>query len=368
LESVYRLAGGEFNLNSPKQLSQILFEKLRLRPVKKIKTGYSTNEEVLVHLAKNHPLPELILEYRQLAKLKSTYIDALPKLVDPQTGHIHARFNQAGAETGRLSSHNPNLQNIPIRTELGRQIRRAFVAFGPGQALLSADYSQIELRILAHLCQDANLLKAFAEGEDIHNYTAALIFDVAESQVDAAMRNTAKRVNFGIIYGMGAFGLSKDLGISQAEAQEFIDKYFLRYPKVRTFMDAAIQEAQDHGYVLTLLNRRRYLPEIKSANMAARQFAQRQAINTPVQGSAADMMKLAMIHIEREMRKRRLTSKMIITVHDELVFNVPIAERGLMMALVRDCMEHALELRVPIKVSMKTGPNWLDMKPVEDKA
>lgn len=363
-KELYRMAGMEFNLNSPKQLSHVLFEKLKLPVIKKTKTGLSTDESVLTKLAETHKLPELILEYRQLAKLKSTYIDALPRLVSLTTGRLHASFNQAGTETGRLSSNNPNLQNIPIRTELGRQIRKAFIARNNNYLIVSADYSQIELRILAHMSGDENLIKAFKEGQDIHTFTAGLIFDVPQKDVTSEMRNRAKRVNFGIIYGISAFGLSKDLGVSQKEAQEFIDRYFLRYSKVKTFMDSQIKKAEEQGYVLTLMNRRRYLPEIKNANNNIRQLAQRQAINTPVQGSAADLMKLAMIHIDAELKKKKLNSKMIITVHDELVFDVLKDEKEQMIDLIRDHMEHPLKLKVPITVSVKAGFNWLDLKVV----
>lgn len=362
VKDLYRLAGEEFNLNSPKQLSVVLFQKLKLPVVKKTKTGFSTDEGVLVKLAEAHELPAKLLEYRQLAKLKSTYIDALPKLVDPQTGRIHASFNQVGTETGRLSSNNPNLQNIPIRAELGREIRRAFIPSRKENFIIAADYSQIELRILAHLSQDKNLLEAFKKNEDIHAFTAARIFDVAEDQVTLDMRNSAKRVNFGIIYGMSAFGLAKDLGISQPQAQDFIDRYFLRYPEVKVFMDSEISKCRKLGYVTTLLNRRRYIPEINSGNMAIRQFAERQAINTPVQGSAADLIKLAMINVAAELEKQKLASRMIITVHDELVFDVVPAEERMMTTLIREDMEHPMSLTVPIQVSLKKGKNWLEME------
>ena len=338
-----------------------MFEDLKLPVIKKTKTGFSTDEEVLSKLAAaGHPLPELLLEYRQWSKLKSTYLDALPRLVNPATGRLHARFNQTGAETGRLSSNDPNLQNIPIRTELGRQVRKAFIPSAKGRVLLSADYSQIELRILAHLSGDQNLKQAFEQDEDIHAYTAALVYDIKQKDVTAAMRNAAKRVNFGIIYGMSAFGLAKDLGIPQGEAQDFIDRYFARYPKVKTFMEEAIRKAEEQGFVVTLLNRRRYLPDIKSPNLAVRQFAQRQAINTPVQGSAADLMKLAMIHIQKEIEQKRLASRMIITVHDELVFDVVASETAQLVKLVRARMEEAIALSVPVRVTVKTGANWLD--------
>lgn len=362
MKELYDLAGEEFNLNSPKQLAVILFEKLKLPPVKKTKTGFSTNEEVLVKLSAQHPLPALLLEYRKLAKLKSTYIDALPELINEKTGRIHCSFNQAITETGRLSSNHPNLQNIPIRTEFGRQIRRAFVPSHKDHVMISADYSQIELRILAHLSKDENLIKAFKEDEDIHTYTAALIFDVKEKNVSSDMRNSAKRVNFGIIYGMSAFGLAKDLHISNIEAQAFIDRYFNRYPKVKEFMDNEIAKCEKDGYVSTILHRRRYIPEINSSNMTVRQFAQRQAINTPVQGSAADLIKLAMINIQEEMKKKKLASRMIITVHDELVFDVPQKEEEDMVALIRSKMEKTLDLSVPIRVDIKVGKNWLETK------
>lgn len=369
-EQIYRLSGKEFNLNSPKQLSQVLFEYLKLPTIKKTKTGFSTDEGVLTVLARHHEVPALILEYRQLAKLKSTYIDALPALVNPKTGRVHALFHQTGTETGRLSSSQPNLQNIPIRTGLGREIRKAFIPLKAGHVIVAADYSQVELRILGHLTQDPGLLKAFQENQDIHAYTASLIFEVPEKDVTAAMRDTAKRVNFGIIYGMSAFGLAKDLGISHENAQEFIDKYFSRYPKVKDFMDNAIRQCQEKGFVTTLLNRRRYIPEINSPNESMKQFAQRQAINTPVQGSAADLMKLAMIDIHRELQGRKLSSQILITVHDELVLDVPSKEKDEIVELLRERMEHPfvlpdatqMGLSVPIKVSIKTGANWLETK------
>jgi DNA polymerase-1 len=364
LRDIYRLAGREFNVNSSKQLSDVLFQKLQLSVIKKTKTGFSTNEEVLRRLAMGHPLPAMILEYRQLAKLKSTYIDALPRLIDSKTGRIHTSFNQVGTETGRLSSNNPNLQNIPIRTELGREIRKCFIAAGPEMILIAADYSQIELRILAHLSEDPSLVAAFQNGEDIHNATAARIYDIEEAEVTREMRYSAKRVNFGIIYGMSAFGLAKDLEIPQPQAQEFIDRYFMRYPRVKAFMDQAVKECEEKGYVATLLNRRRYIPEIRNDNPAIRQFAQRQAINTPVQGSAADLMKLAMIRIQKSLDDSKLAARMIITVHDELVFEVVEAQGERLAALIRENMEQALSLRVPIKVTVKKGRNWIDMEEV----
>jgi DNA polymerase-1 len=363
-KSLFAMAGEEFNLNSPKQLGAILFDKMKLPALKKTKTGYSTNEEVLTKLSQTHEFPGFVLEYRKLAKLKSTYIDALPKLVSEETGRLHAHFNQTGTETGRLSSSNPNLQNIPIRTEMGRQIRKAIIPSEKNLLLMKADYSQVELRILAHLAQDENMMKAFQEEEDIHQYTASLVLGVPEEDITAEMRDRAKRVNFGIIYGMSAFGLAKDLNISNVEAQEFIDTYFLRYPKVKAFMDQSVKDCEESGYAVTLLNRRRYIPEINSRNNAVKQFAQRQAINTPVQGSAADLMKISMINVQEQMTIRKMKSRMLITVHDELVFDIEKKEKKLMVDLVREEMENPLELSVPIKVDIKIGKNWLEMDEV----
>jgi DNA polymerase-1 len=361
---MYAAAGGPFNVNSPKQLGKVLFEDLKLPVIRKTKTGFSTDEDVLNALAPQHELPALVLEYRQTAKLKSTYIDALPRMVDPATGRIHAVFDQAGTETGRLSSRQPNLQNIPIRAELGRQVRKAIIATPPDNVLLSADYSQIELRILAHLSGDRSLISAFEEGEDIHRFTAGRIFEIEPGAVDYLQRDTAKRVNFGIIYGMSAFGLAKDLKISQPQAQDFIDRYFLRYPMVKVFMDRTIAQCEQQGYVTTLLRRRRYIADINSVNPARRQYAQRQAINTPVQGSAADLIKLAMIRVAGALHAKKLRSRLIMTVHDELVFDAASGELDVLAPLVREIMEGALELSVPIRVNMKQGADWLDMKEV----
>lgn len=363
-KKLYSMAGEEFNINSPKQLSKILFEKLNLPIIKKTKTGISTDEGVLSILSESHKFPSLVLEYRQLSKLQSTYIESLPKLINETTGRIHTHFDQIGAETGRLSSKQPNLQNIPIRTELGKQIRKAFIPSEKSRCLLSADYSQIELRVLAHLSKDPMLSKAFKENQDIHQFTASLMFDIDEKKVTQEMRYSAKRVNFGIVYGMSAFGLSKDLSITPAEAQEFINRYFIRYPKVKSYMDEYIQFCEKHGYVETLLKRRRYIPDIKSKNNNVRQFAQRQAINTPVQGTAADLIKLAMINVDKEMKKLKLKSEMIMTVHDELVFDTLNQEKMIMADLVKKAMESSIKLDVPIKASVKIGMNWLEMKDV----
>ncbi len=361
ISDIYEASGTQFNINSPKQLGQVLFEKLKLPVIKKTKTGPSTDEEVLKRLSGRHELPALLLEYRQLSKLKNTYVDALPKLVDPRTGRVHTSFNQTGTETGRLSSSNPNLQNIPVKTEIGSRIRQAVVAGEKGYCLLSCDYSQIELRVLAHLCGDKTLIEAFHNDQDIHRITASLIHDVAESEVTEDMRETAKRVNFGIIYGQSAFGLSKDLEIPVPRAQDFIDAYFLRYPKVREFIDLQIDKARKDGFVTTLMGRRRYIPEINSKNIGIRQFAQRQAVNTPIQGTASDLIKMAMISIPGLIRAQGLKSRMILQIHDELVFELPEAELAVLAGLVKREMEQVKKLDVPIKVDMKTGKNWLDM-------
>jgi DNA polymerase-1 len=319
---IYELAGTEFNINSPKQLAEILFVKLQLTPTKKTKTGFSTNVDVLEDLAHLHPLPAEILKYRTLAKLKSTYIDALPAMIHPATGRLHTSFNQTVAATGRLSSSDPNLQNIPIRTDLGREIRRAFIA-EPGRILISADYSQIELRVLAHLSGDPVLVQTFIEDLDVHTRTASEILGLPPEEITSEMRRKAKAVNFGIIYGISAFGLAQDIGVSNSEAKRYIDSYFARYPRVREFMDHTVQEARQKGFVTTLFGRRRFIPELSSSSTPVRNFGERMAINTPVQGTAADMIKIAMIRISRRLLKENLRSHMILQVHDELVFEVP---------------------------------------------
>ncbi|MCX5668313.1 MAG: DNA polymerase I [Candidatus Omnitrophica bacterium] len=359
---IYELAGEEFNINSPKQLSVILFEKMQLPVIRRTKTGISTDEEVLTKLALSHPLPEKLLEYRELSKLKSTYVDSLPDLVNPATNRVHTSFNQAVTATGRLSSSGPNLQNIPIRTEEGRKIRKAFISSDKNNLLLSADYSQIELRILGHLSQDTNLIKAFKEGSDIHAYTASLVFAVKESDVTPDMRGMAKTVNFGILYGMSPYGLSQSLKIDVNKAKEFIDSYFERYPEVKFYLEGLIEEARQNGYVTTLLGRRRYIPEINSTDMRMRQFAERTAINTPIQGSAADIIKVAMISIHERLSKKKLAAKMIMQVHDELVFDVPRNELKKVYKIVKDGMENVIELKVPVEAHVEVGENWLEMK------
>ncbi|PIR65894.1 MAG: DNA polymerase I [Candidatus Omnitrophica bacterium CG10_big_fil_rev_8_21_14_0_10_43_8] len=362
---IYEIAGGEFNINSPKQLSAILFDKLKLRVVKKTKTGVSTDESVLQVLAAEHALPDAILQYRQLFKLKSTYVDALPELVNKKTDRLHASFNQTVTATGRLSSSEPNLQNIPVKTDIGRQIRGAFISKGKQNRILSADYSQVELRILAHISGDSDMIEAFKSRRDIHTHTASLIYNVKEEDVDSKMRSSAKTVNFGIIYGMSPYGLSKDLRISVEEATVFIDAYFARYPKVKAYMQDSIEAARSKGFVTTLMDRRRWIPEINSLNVNIRQFAERTAINTPIQGSAADLIKIAMININSQLRKKNMKTSMILQVHDELVFDVPEEETKEATALIRDLMEHAIELKVPVEASLKIGENWLDMREIK---
>lgn len=356
-EKIFLLAGEKFNINSPKQLQNILFEKLKLPRGKKTKDGFSTDVDVLSNLAQSHELPAEILAYRSLAKLKSTYIDALPLLMNPQTGRIHTSYNQTVTATGRLSSSNPNLQNIPIRTLEGKRIRQAFIA-APDCILVSADYSQIELRILAHLSEDETLLEAFSSGEDIHSRTASDIFGVFPQMVNADMRRQAKVINFGILYGMSAFGLAKELGMSQKMAQTYIDGYFQRYKKVRTYLDEILEGARQNGYVCTLLNRRRYLPELKSPVAAVRQFAERMAINTPIQGTAADLIKVAMVNIAHLLQKKKLAARLIMQVHDELVLEAPVGEKDEVMALVKREMEEVIKLKVPLKVEIAAGSNW----------
>jgi len=365
-KDIYEQAGEEFNINSPAQLGTILFDKLQIhkelnmRTPKKTKTGkYSTNEQVLERYFR-HSLPKTILEYRKLAKLKSTYVDALPNLKKDKTGRVHTSYNQTIAATGRLSSINPNLQNIPIRTEIGREMRRAFKPAESNAIILSADYSQIELRIMAHLSGDEKMRESFENDLDIHQATAAQIFNVELSEVTTDQRRKAKEINFGIIYGMSKYGLSNRLEISVEEAEAFIFEYFATYPKIQEFMHNTIQFATQNGYVLTMKNRRRYLPQIISDNRQLREFGERTSINTPIQGSAADLIKIAMIDVHQEMHKHKLKSKMILQVHDELVFEVPQNEVDVMKKLVKEKMESAIKLSVPIKVDMGTGDNWLE--------
>jgi DNA polymerase-1 len=359
-EKIYASVGEPFNINSTQQLREILFSRLGLKPSRKTKTGYSTDVDVLKGLADQHEVPRLLLEYRQLVKLKSTYVDALPRLVNPDTGRVHTSYNQAVASTGRLSSSDPNLQNIPIRTAEGREIRRAFVATDPDWVLLDADYSQIELRILAHLSGDEELITSFRDNADVHRRTAAKILGISEDGVSDETRNRAKAVNFGIVYGMGARGLAQSLGIPVPEAKKFIDDYFVSYPGVKRFIDDTVENARRDRHVETMLGRIRQLPDIGSSNGRLRSFSERIAVNTPVQGTAADIIKLAMLDIDRAISERGLRARMILQVHDELLFDLPAEELDEMKHVVRTCMENAMPLDVPLKVDMGTGATWLE--------
>src|SRR5882672_1204342 len=360
---IHELAGTEFNINSPKQLGDVLFNRLNLpKPMKQGKGRViSTAADVMEELALTHEVPRLVLEYRQLSKLKSTYVDALPSMVDKITGRLHTTFSQTVAATGRLSSVNPNLQNIPIRTELGREVRAAFIA-EPGYVLLAADYSQIELRLLAHFSQDPMLVEAYRRGDDIHTLTAAEVFGVPPLMITDEHRRSAKAVNFGIVYGLSAFGLSQQLGIDKGEAKRFIDRYFDRYKGVRTFIDKTLEEARREQKVRTLFGRMRPIPDINSKNANQRGFAERTAVNTPLQGTAADLIKIAMIRIDAEMRERKMKSRMTLQVHDELVFEVAEAELEIMKTLVREKMENAHPLSVPLLVEVGVGKNWRDLE------
>lgn len=361
-DKIHTHAGQSFNVSSPQQVGALLFDHLKLsdKP-KKTKTGqYQTDEETLLALASKHEVVQQILDFRALQKLKSTYVDAIPQLVNPQTGRVHTHFNQAVAATGRLSSQNPNLQNIPIRTELGREIRKAFVARDAHHVLLSADYSQIELRVIAHISGDQGMKEAFIAGHDIHTATAAKVWGVDLDQVDSDMRRKAKTVNFGIIYGISAFGLSQRVGISRSEAKEIIDQYFSQFPGIKTYMDSTIEGAQSKGYVETILGRRRYVPDVNSRNATVRGFAERNAINAPIQGSAADMIKLAMVRIQDWLKTEQLATRMTLQVHDELLFDVPKSELERVRQPIVDLMQNALPLSIPVLVESGVGNNWLE--------
>ena len=362
LESnIYTLAGEQFNINSPKQLGIVLFEKLGLKAVKKTKTGYSTNSDVLEKLSGKHPIIDYIIEYRQIAKLKSTYADGLLNCINKTTGRIHSKFNQTVTVTGRISSTEPNLQNIPVRTEIGREMRKMFVA-DEGKVLVDADYSQIELRILAHMADDKKMIDAFTSGADIHTATASTVFGVQPSEVTPILRSRAKAVNFGIVYGMGDFSLSQDLHITKKEAKEYIDSYFEKYASVRAYLDSTVAEAKEKGYVSTLFERRRYLPELSSNNYMIRSFGERAAMNTPIQGSAADIIKIAMVKVYNELKKQNLHAKLILQVHDELIIEADESCVEQVEILLRTCMENAVELRVPLTADTKSGKTWYDTK------
>lgn len=360
---VFKIAGDKINLRSPKQVGELLFEKLQLPVIRKTKTGYSTDADVLTELAarKLSPIPELLLRYREVEKLLSTYVKALPLIVNPETKKIHTHFQPSNAATGRLSSDNPNLQNIPVRTENGRKLRRGFIP-SEGRVFLSADYSQVELRLLAHFSQDKNMLDAFKYDRDIHKQTAAEIFDIPLDQVTKEQRNSAKAINFGLMYGQTSFGLSQTLHISQGEAKRYITNYFLKFHSVKSYLDGLKEKAEQCGYAITLFGRKRNLPDIKSTNRQIKAMAERVAINSPIQGTAADIIKLAMINIQRLLKKRNLKSKMILQVHDELIFDVLPEELEEMKVLVQEQMEGAVRLTVPLKVELSSGNNWYDLK------
>ena len=360
--SIKELAGMDFNVDSPKQLGDVLFEHLKISSkAKKTKTGqYATSEDILQQHKNDHPIIEQILDYRQMKKLKSTYVDPLPTMLDPVDGRVHTSFMQTVTATGRLSSNNPNLQNIPIRSERGKEIRKAFISRDKDHQLMAADYSQIELRIIAALANDDNMIRAFREKVDIHKATAAKVFHVDLEEVTKDQRSAAKAVNFGIIYGQSAFGLSQNLGISRTEAKQIIDAYFAQYGTIKSYMDQAVQKAREEGFVETIMKRRRYLPDINSANAVVRGFAERNAINAPIQGSAADIVKLAMVAVHKAMKAAQVKSKMILQVHDELVFDVHIDEIELMQNLVKESMEKAVDLIVPMEVEIQVADNWLD--------
>lgn len=359
---IYDLAGESFNINSPKQLGVILFEKLQLPVAKKTKTGYSTSADVLEKLEEEHEIIREILNYRQLGKLQSTYIEGLLKVINPTTNKVHTRFNQALTQTGRLSSTDPNLQNIPIRLEEGRKIRQAFIPSEEGWVIFAADYSQIELRVLAHIANDTKLIEAFQEGLDIHTKTAMDVFHVSKEEVTSNMRRHAKAVNFGIVYGISDYGLSQSLNITRKEAGSFIERYLESYPGVKEYMEEIVKDAKQKGFVSTLLHRRRYIPEITSRNFNLRSFAERTAMNTPIQGSAADIIKKAMIDMADRLEKEKLKTRLLLSVHDELIFEAPEEEIERLKEIVPDVMEHTVELKVPLKVDYSYGPTWFDAK------
>ena len=356
---IYELAGETFNLSSPKQLAHILFEVLELPAKKKNQRGYSTDAKVLTELSAIHPLPDLVLRYREFSKIKNTYIDALPRM-RAADGRVHTQFNETVTTTGRLSSSDPNLQNIPVRTDFGRQIRSCFVPLREGELFLSADYSQIELRLLAHLSADEHLVAAFNSGADLHTSTAARVFGVAPEDVTPALRSRAKAVNFGIVYGQQAFGLSQTLEIPMAEARDMIDRYFEVYPGVRAYLDETVREAKENGFAETMFGRKRHIPELRSTNRQQRSFGERTAMNHPMQGTAADIIKMAMNEVQRRLLAEGFAAQLMIQVHDELDFSVPADEVGRLSAMVREVMESVADLRVPLLVDVNWGPTWAE--------
>jgi DNA polymerase-1 len=362
LAEIYDLAGEEFNVNSTKQLGHILFERLNLPVLKKTKTGYSTDAEVLEKLSGQHPIIDKLLEYRTVIKLKSTYLDGLKTLVNTRTGRIHTTFNQTVTATGRLSSSDPNLQNIPVRTEAGRQIRALFIPGEEWDFIMSADYSQIELRVLAHMSGDDNLIAAFRNNEDIHALTAAKVAGIDVTEVTPEMRSRAKAVNFGIVYGISDYGLSKEIGVSRKEAGLYIENYFMKYPGVKAFIDNTVARAHQDGYVATMFGRRRFLPDIHSSNYNQRSFAERTAMNTPIQGTAADIIKKAMLAVHNTLQQHELKSRVLLQVHDELVLEVVADEVTEVENIVKQAMEQAVTLTVPLTVDVKLGRNWAEAK------
>jgi len=366
-QQIYDFAGEEFNIASPMQLGNILFGKLQIPGSKKTKTGWATGVEILSGLAAEYPICALVLEWREVTKLKNTYIEVIPQLLDPNDGRLHTVFNQTSTATGRLSSVNPNLQNIPVRGDLGRRIRKAFVAKSPAHVLLAADYSQIELRLMAHLSGDTAMRKAFDEGQDIHDFTARQIFNLdGSAHVDGNQRRMAKSVNFGLLYGMSDFGLAQRLEIGRTEARAITEAYFARFPSVRDYIDRTIEDARRDGYVTTILGRRRYMPALTSSNYMLRSAAEREATNAPLQGSAADLMKLAMVKIDRRLRASKLDVTMLLQIHDELIFDVRREHVRDVAALVREEMTGAIALSVPLEVTAKTGDNWYDVEALPD--
>lgn len=362
IEEIYKLAGCEFNINSPKQLGEILFDTLKLPVIKKTKTGYSTDVEVLESLINEDPIIEKVLRYRQIVKLKSTYIDGLKTMISKRTGRIHSKFNQTITSTGRISSTEPNLQNIPIRSEDGRRIRKAFIAQSPDYKFLDGDYSQIELRLLAHISDDPKMKEAFIRGEDIHTKTASEVFEVPLGEVSSDLRYKAKAINFSIVYGISDFSLSKDIGISRKEARKYIDGYFNNYKLVKTYMDDAISKGKEDGYVETLLNRRRYIPELNSKNFNIRSFGERVAMNMPIQGSAADIIKMAMVSIYKKLKSEKLLSRLVLTIHDELIIEAHVDEIPYVKEMMKKTMEEVISLKVPLKVEIVEGETWYDTK------
>ncbi|MEE1043534.1 MAG: DNA polymerase I, partial [Clostridia bacterium] len=361
-EKIYSCSGVEFNINSPKQLGEVLFDTLHLPVVKKTKSGYSTSVEVLEKLRGTHEIIEYIMEYRHIVKLKGTYADGLLSVIDKNTGKIHSNFNQTVTVTGRISSTEPNLQNIPIRTELGREVRKMFVASDDEHILVDADYSQIELRVLAHISDDKNMLDAFNNNQDIHTRTASQIFDVEISDVTSQMRSRAKTVNFGIVYGMGDFSLAQELGIKKAEAKEYINNYFINFSGVKEYMENIVETAKNDGYVSTLFNRRRYLPELNAGNFIQRSFGERVAMNTPIQGSAADIIKIAMVNIYKRLKSENLKSRLVLQVHDELIIDTYKSELEQVKSILKYEMENAVKLKVPLLADMNVGETWYEAK------